>query len=133
MKYQWINDDALNGGSANTQALKESIRAQRRRTPGTTSELERIVVGFWCGKIEVDAVSLNPGDKSVRVYVADVTEDVAAKICANFSARKAPMFDSCFVKGASKICFVLGASTPPPSLAEWIMVHVENVDPAVVV
>jgi hypothetical protein len=133
MKTDWIKKDATNKGSVQTQALKECIAKQTRRMPGTLSELERIVIGFWTGKIDVDAECLVAGDKSVRVYVADVSEDLASSVCMHINARTVPKSPACFVKGSSKICFVLGTPMPPDGLDEWIMTHIEKVDPALTV
>jgi hypothetical protein len=133
MNLDWIQFDALKGGSRHTEALKESIATQTHRMNGALSELDRILIGFWTGKIEVDAVCLVAGNKSVRVYVADVTEDLASKVCKHISARKEPKVPACFVKGASKICFVLGLPAPPRGLDEWVITHIEKLDPAVTV
>lgn len=133
MKVDWIANDAANAGSENTKALKESIATQLRRADGALSELDRVLVGFWVGKIEIDAVCLTTGDKSVRVYVADIDEDLASKVCMHFNSRPTRKIASCFVKGARKVCVVLGLSQPPVGLDEWVIAHVEKLDLANVV
>lgn len=133
MKVDWIANDAANAGSENTKVLKESIATQLRRMDGALTELDRVLIGFWVGKIEVDAVCLTTGDKSVRVYVADIDEELASKVCMHFNSRPVRKTSACFVKGARKVCVVLGLPMPPPGLDEWIMVHVEKVDPALTV
>jgi hypothetical protein len=129
----WLAQDATSGGSQKTHRLKEVIAAQRRRLPGAQSELSKIVVSFWTGKIEVDAVALNDGDKSVRVYVADISIEIANLVCQNFRTRPAQRMSACCVKGANLVCVVLGADTPPENLDMWIVSHIERLDPATTV
>lgn len=130
----WIAQDATNKGSEKTRRLKESVGAQRRRLPGAQSELMKIMVGYWTGKIEVDAVALIDGDKSVRVYVADFSIDIAEKICQNFRTRAATeRMPACCVKGVNVVCIVLGLGSPPENLDMWIVSHIENMDPATTV